>query len=157
MAEPGCELLLGGLHERLIELVLHEIDGAASETAAHHAGACHVHLAGQPVEEIKLLAAHLIETAEPEMGLVHHLSNGLVVSPLKGVADIENPLHLAYDIFGAKEVLLGNLRPDLLKPESLRIAQELHLGMSLANRGSGVLAGPAPVVICRRGKLVLHA
>ena len=91
------------------------------------------------------------------MGLVHHLSNGLVVSPLKGVADIENPLHFAYDIFGAQEVLLGNLRPDLLKPEPLRVAQELHLGMPPAYGRGGVLAGPAPVVVGRGSQLVLHA
>ena len=157
MAELGGELLLGRIHECVVEFVLHEVDGAAAEAAAHHAGAGHIHLAGKFVEEIEFFAAYLIEFRQAEVGLIHHFADRLIVASLEGVADVEHPLHLTDHVFGAEEILLGNLFADLIEPDALGIAQELHLGVVLADGGGGVLAGGAALVVGAGGELVLDA
>ena len=55
------------------------------------------------------------------MSLVHHLTHGLIVSPLKGVANIENPLDLSDHIFSPEEILLGNLFANLFQPNPLGV------------------------------------
>ena len=71
MTELGRELLLDRSDERVVELILHEVDRTASEASAHHAGTCHLTLAGKLVEEIEFLAADLVKFAQSEMSLVH--------------------------------------------------------------------------------------
>ena len=105
MAELNGELGLCSGDERKIELILHEVDRAAAETAAHYTAAGDSDTAGELGEEVELVAAHLIKLAHAEMGLVHHLAYDLLVTSLKGVADVEDSLHLADDILCAEEVL----------------------------------------------------
>ena len=91
------------------------------------------------------------------MRLVHHLADRFEIASLQGVADIQDALYLADDVFGAEEVLFGNLLADLIEPDALGVAQELDLGMILADGGRGVLAGSTALVICARGELMLDA
>ena len=100
MTEFLRELLRCLLDEVLIQLFLHQVDGAAAKTAAHYAGAGYVALAGQLVQEVQFLAGDLVQAAETEVGLVHHLAHGLIVVPLQGVANVQHALNLANHIFG---------------------------------------------------------
>ena len=147
MAELGGEFLLDSLDELVVKLFLDKVDGATAKAATHDAGSCHVALPGEFVQEIELGAADLVELAHSKMGLIHHLSNGLIVTSLKGVADIQNPLDLTDDIFSPQEILLGNLLADFLQPNSLGVGQEVNLRMVLLDRGGGILARLAALVV----------
>ena len=73
------------------------------------------------------------------MGLVHHLSHGFIVTSLKSVADIEDPLDLSDDIFCPEEVFFRNLFADLFEPYPLGITQEVDLGVILLDGCCGIL------------------
>ena len=83
------------------------------------------------------------------MGLVHHLSRDLIVTPLKSIAHVKHTLHFADHVLGAKEVLLRNLLSDFVEPYSLGIAEELHLRMVLTYGSGRILAGSAALVVGR--------
>ena len=121
MTELGWELLFDRGDEAIVKLFLNEVDGTATETSAHDPGTCHITLAGKFIEEIKFGAADFIKLAHSEVSLVHHLADRLIISSLKGVADVKNPLDLSDDIFGPQEILLGNLLADFLQPNSLGV------------------------------------
>ena len=89
------------------------------------------------------------------MSLVHHLAGSLIVSALKGVADVQHALDLADDVLRAEEILLRNLGTHFLKPDTFSVGEELYVGMVLADGGRGILAGGAALVVGRRGELVL--
>ena len=91
------------------------------------------------------------------MGLVHHLADSLVVTPFKGVADVENPLDLSDDIFRPEEILLGDLFAYFFEPNPLGVTQEVDLRMVLLDGCGGILAGFAPLVISRGCEFVFHA
>ena len=83
------------------------------------------------------------------MGLVHHLADGLVVVPFKGVAHVQHPLNLTDDIFRPDEVLLADFAPDFVEPYALRVREELYLRVVLMDGGGSPLAGLATLVVCR--------
>ena len=87
MAVALVEALLGVSNERLVEVVAHQVDGAATEAAAHDARACDLVVAGYLVEEVQLLAADLIVLRQSFVRGVHQLADTLVVAFSEGFAD----------------------------------------------------------------------
>ena len=55
-----CKLLGNGLDEVIVEFLLNEVDGTATEAATHNASAGYATLLGNSYKEIKLLATYLI-------------------------------------------------------------------------------------------------
>ena len=76
---------------------------------------------------------------------------------LQGVADVQDTLDLADDIFRTEEILFGDIGPDLVQPDALGVGEEFHFRMVLADGGRGVLAGRAAPVVRAGGELMLHA
>ena len=72
--------------ELVIESVLDQVDGTATESAAHDPTACDAIFFGNVVQEVKFLARHLILLAQSLMGLVHLLPHSLVIAFLQGIA-----------------------------------------------------------------------
>ena len=140
------------LDEVIVEFVLNEVDGAATEATAHNMGACNATLLSHGSQEVELLAAYLIVTRHTPMCLVHTLAHGLVVIALKGLAHINNALLLANDIAGTEVVLLGDLVLYSLKLLHCSATQEL-----LTQECSHTLTRGSTVVIRRAYKLVLNA
>ena len=157
MTETGSKLFLRRSDERFIQFLLHQVDGAAAEAAAHDTRTRHIHLAGQLVQEIQFLAAYLVQLAHAEMGLIHHLTHGLVVSALEGIADIQHTLNLADNVLRPQEILLRNLLADLVQPLALCIAQEFNFGMIFADSRRCVFTGSAALVVGARCQFVLDA
>ena len=91
------------------------------------------------------------------MGLIHHLSDSLVVASFKGVADVEDPLNLSDNILGSEEVFFGNLGANLIQPYSLGVAEEFYLRMVLPYRRSSILAGSAALVVGAGSEFMLDA
>ena len=85
------------------------------------------------------------------MGLVHSLSDCLVIAFGKGIADIKHPLLLSYHIMRSLVVFLGNPVLDGIQLLHCRSAQEL-----LAESLGHPLAGSAAVIVRRAYKLVLY-
>ena len=60
LAILGLELLLHSLDETVVVMLIDEVDGASSETAAHDAAARDALLLGHVVEEVEFFAADLV-------------------------------------------------------------------------------------------------
>ena len=56
----SVELLLGSLDELLVEVVANQVDGAAAEAATHDTRTGNATLLGNVVQEVELLARHLV-------------------------------------------------------------------------------------------------
>ena len=82
------------------------------------------------------------------MSLVHHLADDLVVTSFKGVAHVKDSLNLSDDIFSPEKILRRNLLTNLLKPNSLGVAEELYITVVLSDGGTYVLARLTSLVVC---------
>ena len=92
------------------------------------------------------------------VGLVHLLSDGLVVACHEGVADSEDTVLLAQYEVGAFIVFGADFRLHGLQLVPVGIPQRLELlaGEVLAQCGDDVLAAPAAVVVGASCQFVLH-
>ena len=152
MAVFGVELLLGRGDEVVVKFVLHQVDRAAAEAAAHDARTRHAALLGDLRQEVQLLARHFVVLRHAPVGLVHALADRLVVALFERLANIQNALLLADHIAGALVVLLRNPILDGFELLHRGAAQEL-----LPQHFRNALAGSAAVVVRRAYQFVLHA
>ena len=111
----GREFLLCIGDEGVVELVLDEVDGAASEASAHDAGACHAVCLGYVVEVVEFLTAYLIVAGESLMGEVHLLANFLIVAFDEGIAYGKYAIFLSEYEGGTLYVLCTYISLNLLK------------------------------------------
>ena len=112
---------LGSGDESRKKLVLHQVDGATTETAAHDTRTDDTAFLGHIVEEVELLAAHLIVLRKAMVSLVHATAYGIVVAGHKCVAHGEDTLFLFNNelctevVLGGDVALTRELKPSIGK------------------------------------------
>ena len=100
----SCELSGNILAELVVEVVLYQVDGAATEATTHDTATSNAVFLGNVVQEVKLLAAYLILLAQTIVSLVHLLTYSLVVTLLKSIADCQYAVLLAqYEVSRSEE------------------------------------------------------
>jgi hypothetical protein len=60
MAILGVELLFGSLDELLIQVIAYQVDGAATEAAAHDTGTGNAAFLGDIVQKVEFLTRNLV-------------------------------------------------------------------------------------------------
>ena len=146
------ELLAGGGDELVVELIFHQVDGAAAKAATHDARTGNATLASDVVQVVELNTAHLVVLAQPVVGLIHATAHGLKVATLQGVAHVEHALLLANDIHGALVVLVADLVARGLEHLHRCVAQGLN-----TQCGSHALTRLAALVVGRVNELMLYS
>ena len=126
VAIPGIEFLFGSGDKRVVEVVLHQVDGAAAEAATHDARAGDATLLGYVIEVVKLLTAHLVKFRHTFVGLVHAVAYSVIVTLLESIAHIEHTLLLTDNVYRTVVVLLAYPVLDFLKVGHLCVAQCLY-------------------------------
>ena len=154
----GVELLLGSLDELLVEVVAHEVDGAATEAATHDTRTGDTTLLGNVVEEVELNTADLVVFRQSLVGLVHHLTDLLVVAFVQGVADSKHAVLLTEHELSTAVVLGSYLFLHFLKLLPCAVTQSLELALWVLGLDvlHHILAGVAAIVVGRACQLVLH-
>lgn len=95
-------------HELVMNFILHQVDGAATEAAAHDTTAGYAVLFGNIIEEIKLFARYLIVLAQAFMGFVHLLTHRFIVASFQCVAYGQHTVFLTQYKAGAVVIFLTN-------------------------------------------------
>ena len=150
VAEPLGEFAFGRGDEIGEEVVLHEVDRAAAEAAAHHACPRDAAFAGHVDQEVELLARYFVVLRQPLVRGVHPLPDGGVVATLQGVADVEHTPFLADHEACTAVVFVGDLIADRIEPLHRGAAQKL-----LSQHLRHALARLAPAVVGRADQFVL--
>ena len=78
----SSELLLCSLYKLIVQLILNEVDGAATEATTHHTATCNAALLSEFSEEVELYAAYFVVLTHTPVCLVHLSTYGLVVTLL---------------------------------------------------------------------------
>ena len=144
------ESLLGVGDEVVVDFVGHEVDGAAAEATAHYARAGDAVFAGYVVEEVELLAAHLIVLGEATVCLVHLFTHGLVVTLQQGVADGQHAVFLLDNIFCTEVIFGGDFTLHGVEHLHVGVAQCFHaesLGHTFAGFAAAVVGGVLQLVL----------
>ena len=149
---------LGGLLDKaVVELVLHQINSAAAEAAAHNARTRHAALLGHVVQKIELGATHLVQLAQTMVGAVHQPTDSLIVVLLHRRAGVQQALDLLDDELGAHVIHRVNLALHLRKHRHIGIAQKFHLRVAFGDGGDDPFARQAAFVILATRQVVRHA
>ena len=137
----GGEFLLCIGDEGVVELVLDEVDGAASEASAHDAGACHAVCLGYVVEVVEFLTAYLIVALD------------------EGVTDGEDTVFLSEYKGGTLYVFCAYVCLYFLKVVPCAVAKCVDdaLRMTLLYGFCNVFTRFAAVVVGRACEFVLYA
>ena len=154
----GRELGLGVGDELVIQRSLHQVDGASTESTAHDAATGNTVLLGYVVQEVEFLARNLVVLRQSLVGLVHLLTNGLIVAFVEGVAYCKHAVLLSEDELGTAIILFANLSLNLLKLLPCAVAQCLECGFRMlgGNVLHYILAAVAAVVVGRTCQFVLN-
>lgn len=95
-------------HELVMNVILNQVDGAATEAAAHDTTACYTILFGNIIEEIQLFARYLIVLTQAFMCLVHLLAHRFIVAGFQCVANGQHTVFLAKNKARAFVIFLTN-------------------------------------------------
>ena len=123
----SCELSCNILYELVIDVVLNQVDGAATEATTHDTATSNTVLLGNIVQEVELLAAYLVFLAQTVVGLIHLLAYSLVVTLLKSIADCQYAVLLAQYEVSAAVILFAYLCANLFQLLPCAIAESLEL------------------------------
>lgn len=95
-------------HELVMNFILNQVDGAATEAATHDTTACNTVLFGNIIEEIQLFARYLIVLAQAFMGFVHLLTHRFIVAGFQCIANGQHTVFLTQYEAGAVVIFLTN-------------------------------------------------
>ena len=95
-------------HELVMNFILNQVDGAATEAATHDTTSCNAVLFGNVIEEIKLFARYLIVLAQTFMGPVHLLTHRLIVAGFQCITNGQHAVFLTQYEAGAVVIFLTN-------------------------------------------------
>ena len=154
----SCELSCNILNELVVDVVLNQVDGAATEATTHDTATSNTVLLGNIVQEVELLAAYLVFLAQTVVSLIHLLTYSLVVTLLKSIADCQYAVLLAQYEVSAAVILFAYLSANLFQLLPCAIAESLELSLWVLGSDvlNHVLARVAAVVVWRTSQLVLN-
>lgn len=88
--------------DKIVEkILLYKIDGTAAKSATHDARTGHATLAGDIIEKVKLLTAHLVIVGKSPVSLIHFLAYRLIITCHESITDSEYAVFLLDDKFCA--------------------------------------------------------